>query len=169
MLINAICNLTEAVWRFSFTAKHTSQLRIQCHTCLLITNYEGVTTKFGSRVRGFSNISVKHSGCWRWSTCYIEVGCDFAVCQCKPDESQTHTQSSRHISQIIAFTWNIKTIVLNLVAILRWENNTCEMSLITFGSTLQEKIWNMFLTVRSEWNNLKCLKNFQWITRCFFI
>lgn len=125
----------------------------------LTTYHEDVTTKFGSHVAGFSNNFVKHSWCWSWSTCYIEVGCDFAVSQCKPDESKTHTQSSRHISQIIALTWNIKTRVLNLVAILRKQNLWNVLNYIWFNST-RENAYYVF-EVRSACNNLKCLKNFQ--------
>lgn len=44
------------------------------------------------------------------NTCYIEVGGNFAVGQCKPDESQTHTEGSRHISQIVTFTWNTNAL-----------------------------------------------------------
>lgn len=40
------------------------------------------------------------------NTCHIEVGGDFAVGQCEPDEPQTHGESSRHIGQIVTFTCN---------------------------------------------------------------
>lgn len=39
-------------------------------------------------------------------TCDVEAGGHFAVCQRKPDESQAHAEGRRHVSHIIAFTWN---------------------------------------------------------------
>lgn len=60
------------------------------------------------------------------NTCYVEVGGHFAVGQGEPDESQTHTESSRHVGQIVAFTWNTNTCwLLNVHVILKREHQTC--------------------------------------------
>lgn len=46
-------------------------------------------------------------------TCNVEVGSHFAVSQGKPDESQTHTEGSWHVDQIISFTLKHKAVPVN--------------------------------------------------------
>lgn len=72
-----------------------------------------VSTVFKSET--LLNVITKLSNCHESfvveeNTCYIEVRGNFAVGQCKPDESQTHTESSRHVSKIVTFTWNRNVI-----------------------------------------------------------
>lgn len=57
----------------------------------------------------FSLLNPDESAVAEGDTCHIEVGGNFAVGQCEPDESQTHGESSRHIGQIVTFPWNTNT------------------------------------------------------------
>lgn len=93
------------------------------------------------------------------NTCYIEVGGNFAVSQCKPDESQTHTEGSRHIGQIVTFTWNTNMCWLlnvinhssHLCSILKWKPETNQTVLlgneVICFQVLEKKIicWTSFL------------------------
>lgn len=53
-------------------------------------------------------------------TRYVEVGGDFAVGQCEPDEAETHAHSSRDVGKIVSFAWNRK--LLN-ATVLCWNDN----------------------------------------------
>lgn len=99
-------NRYEVSWlfpaRFQWQHQHTKPERWG----ELLTATQEHSRRFNTR---FRLTKAQESAVVEGNTCHVEVGGHFAVGQCEPDESQTHTESSRHVSQIVAFTWNTNT------------------------------------------------------------
>lgn len=119
-------------------------VRTQCQddeddTCTSHTHraHENMDAWTHEQTMGYDGVRLDLEG----STCDIEVGGDFAVGQRKPDESHAHADSSRHVSKIIAFTWNTN------------RNAECWTSMCNFGMrnlNLLNLVWTKFTKEKKE-------------------